>query len=176
MKKSQIESYIIKPNQALSTLLKKGGLTNREAYLVTQALSDILNLKRIQDGNKVEIGKTETDDGKKLLHSVTIEDRRGTRYTAFRTDADSFEADMAEPEVDVKTEYAEGKIDGSFIVNAKAAGVPTNVIHQMIWSFDGPIDFSRDLRKGDAFTAVFQKEYNKEGVEDKIVVETPIEL
>ena len=158
-----LNSYTIKPHQTLSAVLKQGGLTNREAYLVSQALSDVLDLKKIQVGNKVEIGEMAADDGKKVLHSVTIEDRRGTRYTAFRTDADSFEADMTEPEVDVKTEYAEGNIDGSFIVNARAAGVPTNVIHQMIWSFDGPVDFSRDLRKGDTFTAVFQKEYNKEG-------------
>lgn len=163
VKQPQTESYTIKPKQTLSAVLKKGGLTNREAYLVTSALSDILNLKKIQAGNKVEIGKTEDDNGNKLLHSVTIEDRKGTRYTAFRTDADAFEADVAEPEVDVKTEYAEGDITGSFIVNARAAGIPTNVVHQMIWSFDGPVDFSRDIRKGDSFTAVFQKEYNKDG-------------
>lgn len=160
---SHIESLIIKPRQTLSEVLKRGGLTNREVHLVTQALSDILNLKQIQAGNKIDIGKTDAENGEKILLSVTVEDRKGTRYTAFRTDTDSFEADMTEPEVDVKTEYAEGTIDGSFITNAKAAGIPTNVIHQMIWSFDGPIDFSRDLRKGDTFKAVFQKEYNKEG-------------
>ena len=163
LKPDHLESYIIKPQQTLSTVLKQGGLTNREIYLVTQALSDILNLKQIQAGNKIEIGKMDTDTGDKSLLSVTVEDRRGTRYTATRVEDDFFEAGLIEPEVDIKTEYAEGMIDGAFIPSAKAAGIPTNVIHQMIWSFDGPVDFSRDLRKGNTFTAVFQKEYNKEG-------------
>ncbi|MBO4520942.1 MAG: M23 family metallopeptidase [Alphaproteobacteria bacterium] len=159
-----LESFIIKPKQTLSVVLKEGGLTNREIHLVTTALADVLNLKQIQAGNKIEIGKMNTDNAdEKSLLSVTVEDRRGNRYTAAKVDEDLFEASLVEPEVDIKTEYAEGTIDGAFIPNAKAAGIPTNVIHQMIWAFDGPIDFSRDLRKGDTFKAVFQKEYNKEG-------------
>ena len=158
------ETFTIKPQQTLSSVLKQGGLTNREIHLVTEALTDVLNLKQLQTGSKVEIGKMNiADSDKKELLMVTIEDRRGNRYTAAKTDENQFEASLVEPEVDIKTEYAEGTIDGAFIPNAKAVGIPTNVIHQMIWSFDGPVDFSRDLRKGDTFTAVFQKEYNKEG-------------
>jgi len=158
-----LESFTIEPRQTLSVVLQQGGLTNREIHLVTTALSDILNLKQIQAGNKVEIGKMNTDTEEKSLLLVTVEDRRGNRYTAAKVDEDLFEASLVEPEVDIKTEYAEGTISGAFIPNAKEAGIPTNVIHQIIWAFDGPVDFSRDLRKGDTFKAVFQKEYNKEG-------------
>ena len=157
------ESFTLKPRQNLSVVLKKGGLTNREIYLISEALSDVLDVKKIQVGDKVEIGKMNTDTEEKSLFSVTIEDRHGNRFTATRNEADFFEASLIEPEVDLKTEYAEGIIDGAFINNAKEVGIPTNVIQQIIWSFDGPVDFSRDLRKGDTFTAVFQKEYNKEG-------------
>ena len=158
-----LETFTIKPQQALSTVLKQGGLTNQEMKLVIAALSEVLNLKQIQAGSKVEIGKMNTDTETKALLSVTVEDRRGNRYTAAKTDEDTFEASLVEPEVEIKTEYAEGTVSGAFIPNAKAAGIPTNVIHQIIWSFDGPVDFSRDLRKGDTFKAVFRKEYNKEG-------------
>ena len=158
-----LETFTIKPRQNLSVVLKQGGLTNREIYLVSEALSEVLDLKKIQVGDQIEIGKMNTDTEEKALLLVTLEDRHGNRYTAARTEADFFEASMVEPEVDLKTEYAEGFIDGAFINNAKEAGIPTNVIQQIIWAFDGPIDFSRDLRTGDTFTAVFQKEYNKEG-------------
>lgn len=157
------ESFTLKPRQNLSVVLKKGGLTNREIYLVGEALSDVLDVTKIQVGDKVEIGKMNTGADEKSLFSVTIEDRHGNRFIATRNESDFFEASLIEPEVDVKTEYAEGIIDGAFINNAKEAGIPTNVIQQIIWSFDGPVDFSRDLRKGDTFTAVFQKEYNKDG-------------
>ncbi len=157
------ESFTLQPRQNLSIVLKKGGLTNREIYLVGEALSDVLDVKKIQVGDKVEIGKMNTDTNEKSLFSVTIEDRHGNRFIATRNEADFFEATLIEPEVDLKTEYAEGIIDGAFINNAKESGIPTNVIQQIIWSFDGPVDFSRDLRKGDTFTAVFQKEYNKDG-------------
>lgn len=157
------ESFTIKPNQNLSVALKQSGLTNRDIYLIGEALSDVLDLKKIQVGDKVEIGRMNTETAEKSLLSVTIEDRHGNRYTATRVEDDLFQASLIEPEVDLKTEYAEGTIDGAFVKNAKTAGIPTNVIQQIIWSFDGPVDFSRDLRVGDTFTAVFQKEYNKEG-------------
>lgn len=159
-----LDKFSIKPRENLSTVLKKGGLTNREIYLVTEALSDVLNLKQLQVGDEVEIGRMNTDTEEKQLLLVTVEDRRGNRYTAARSDeANLFEASMVEPEVDLKLEYAEGTIDGAFVNNAKSAGIPTNVTQQIIWAFDGPVDFSRDLRKGDTFTAVFHKEYNKSG-------------
>ena len=158
-----VEKLTIKQHQSLAGVLKQNGLSNREIRQVLQALSEVLDLKRIQAGNNIEIGRMNTDADEKSLLLVTVEDRRGNRYTATRTDADSFEAVLTEPEVDVKTEYAEGTVNGAFIPTAKSAGIPTNVIHQIIWAFDGPVDFSRDLRKGDTFTAVFKKEYNKDG-------------
>ncbi len=157
------ESFTLKPRQNLSVVLKQGGLTSREIYLVTESLGEVLDLKRIQVGDKVEIGKLNTETDEKSLLCVTVEDRHGNRYTATRVEPEVFTASLTEPEVDLKTEYASGVIDGAFVTNAKQSGIPTNVIQQIVWAFDGPVDFSRDLRKGDSFAAVFQKEYNKDG-------------
>lgn len=159
----RIETFGVKPRESLAAVLKKGGLTNQEIYHVSLALEEILDLKRIQVGDKVEIGTVKSDAGEDVLFSVTVEDRKNFRYTASRSDEEVFEASLKEPEVELKTEYAESEIEGPFILSAQNAGVPTNVVHQMIWAFDGPVDFERDLRKGDSFTAVFKKEYNMEG-------------
>ena len=157
-----IEKFEVKPHESLAVVLRRAGLTNQESYQVTTALSDVLNLKQVQIGDTVEIGTTKDNDGNSHLLSVTLEDRRGNRYTAARGVDEAFESSMLPPEVTLKAEIATGDIDGAFIVNAKQSGIPTNVISQIIWAFDGPVDFSRDLRKGDSFTAVFNKEYNKD--------------
>lgn len=83
-----LESFTIKPRQNLSVVLKQGGLTNREIYLVGEALSDVLDLKKIQVGDKVEIGKMNAGADEQSLLLVTVEDRRGNRYTAARSEAD----------------------------------------------------------------------------------------
>lgn len=157
-----IEKFEVKPRESLAVVLRRAGLTNQESYQVTTALSDVLNLKQVQIGDTVEIGTTKDNDGNSHLLSVTLEDRRGNRYTAARGVDEAFESSMLPPEVTLKAEIATGDIDGAFIVNAKQSGIPTNVISQIIWAFDGPVDFARDLRKGDSFTAVFNKEYNKD--------------
>lgn len=157
-----IEKFEVKPRESLAVVLRRAGLTNQESYQITTALSDVLNLKQVQIGDTVEVGTTKDNDGNTHLLSVTLEDRRGNRYTAARGVDDAFESSMLPPEVTLKAEIATGDIDGAFVVNAKQSGIPTNVISQIIWAFDGPVDFSRDLRKGDSFTAVFNKEYNKD--------------
>lgn len=156
-----LEKFEVKPRESLAVVLRRAGLTNQESYQVTTALSDVLNLKQVQIGDTVEVGTTKDKDGNNHLLSVTLEDRHGNRYTAARGVDDAFEASMLPPEVTFKAEIASGDIDGAFVVNAKQSGIPTNVISQIIWAFDGPVDFTRDLRKGDSFTAVFNKEYNK---------------
>lgn len=158
-----METYTVKPKENLASVLKKAGLTNQESYKISTALADILDLKKIQVGDKVEVGHATGEEEEKILVLVSVEDRRGYKYTALRNEQDFFEANLIQPKVDLKMELAEGTIDGPFIASGKNSGIPTNVIQQIIWAFDGPIDFQRDLRKGDSFTAVFNKEYNMEG-------------
>lgn len=149
--------------EPLSVVLRKKGVPAGEIYKITEALSDVLNLKQIQIGDTVQIGKMNMADGAESVLFVTLENRHGFKYTAMRSEADSFESSLTEPQVDVQMEYAQGEIAGNFLNSAKEAGIPTNVAQQIIWAFDGPVDFQRDLRKGDKFLAVFQKEYNMQG-------------
>lgn len=149
--------------EPLSVVLRKKGVPAGEIYKITEALSDVLNLKQIQIGDTVQIGKMNMADGTESVLFVTLENRHGFKYTAMRSEADSFESSLTEPQVDVQMEYAQGEIAGNFLNSAKEAGIPTNVAQQIIWAFDGPVDFQRDLRKGDKFLAVFQKEYNMQG-------------
>lgn len=82
-----LESFTIKPRQNLSVVLKQGGLTNREIYLVSEALSDVLDLKKFRSATKLK-SENEYGYGRKTLLLVTIEDRHGNRYTAARSEAD----------------------------------------------------------------------------------------
>lgn len=150
-------------DETLSQVLRQKGIKANEIHKITEALSEVLNLKQIQVGDTVEIGTVNAEDGTTPVLFVTVENRHGFKYTATRNETDSFESSLVEPKVDIRTEFAESEISGNFVNSAKQSGIPTNVIQQIIWAFDGPIDFKRDLRQGDTFSAVFQKEYNMQG-------------
>ena len=158
-----VEKLTVAPNETLSGVLKRAGVSGSDSFKITEALSDVLDVKKIQVGDTVEIGWVNGPEDKKIPFFAELTDRRDVRYIALRDSDEFFEASVVQPKVDIKTEYAEGTIDGAFVVIAKQAGIPTNVIQQIDWAFDGPVDFRRDLRKGDSFLAVFQKEYNEKG-------------
>ena len=158
-----VERLTVLPGETLSGVFKRAGINASDSFKITEALSDVLNVKQIQVGDTVEIGWVNGQDDKQLPFFAELTDRRDVRYIALRNSEEFFESSVVEPKVDVKIEYAEGTIDGPFVLTAKQAGIPTNVIQQIVWAFDGPVDFRRDLRKGDSFLAVFKKEYNEKG-------------
>lgn len=162
-KPEEIEKYAIKPRESLANVLKRASLPAGDIGKITTAMQSVLNLRQIQVGDLVEVAYASTEENGRMLMSVTVEDRRGNRYTAARTDIDVFEAERVEPVVSYRTERADGTISGAFVKSARNAGVPSSVVQQIVWAFDGPVDFSRDLYKGDSFSAVFKKEYNKDG-------------
>ena len=160
---TKTEKFTVNARENLATVLKRAALPAKDIRKITTALQSVLNLRQIQVGDSVEVEYADTDAKEIALLSVTVEDRRGNRYTAAKTDIDEFEASRIEPVVSYKTERADGTVSGAFVKSAKNAGIPTNVVQQIIWAFDGPVDFSRDLYKGDSFSTVFKKEYNKDG-------------
>lgn len=55
------------------------------------------------------------------------------------------------------TRVLNGKINGSFAISARNAGLSAGHIHQVSRMFQGRIDFRRDLKKGDTFKVLFDR-------------------
>jgi murein DD-endopeptidase len=55
------------------------------------------------------------------------------------------------------TRVLHGKISGTFATSARASGLSIGHIHQIARLFQGRIDFRRDLRSGDTFRVLFDK-------------------
>ncbi len=55
------------------------------------------------------------------------------------------------------TRVLSGKISGTFGASARSAGLSAGHIHQVARLFQGQIDFRRDLKKGDSFKVLFDR-------------------
>ena len=62
---------------------------------------------------------------------------------------------------------AGGTIDSSLYLSAMRAGIPTDVVAEMIRMFSYKVDFQRDLHPGDSFEVFYDYYYTKEGVPAK---------
>jgi murein DD-endopeptidase MepM/ murein hydrolase activator NlpD len=62
---------------------------------------------------------------------------------------------------------AGGTIDSSLYLSAMRAGIPTDVVAEMIRMFSYKVDFQRDLHPGDSFEVFYDYFYTPEGVPAK---------
>ncbi|HEY0265509.1 MAG TPA: peptidoglycan DD-metalloendopeptidase family protein [Rhizomicrobium sp.] len=83
--------------------------------------------------------------------------------TVTRTTAGGYTAEIEKKELQVHRHRAGGTIDGSLYLSAMQAGIPADVVVDMIHMFSYKVDFQRDLHPGDKFEVFYDYYYTPEG-------------
>ncbi|RYI00898.1 MAG: hypothetical protein EON48_17420, partial [Acetobacteraceae bacterium] len=83
--------------------------------------------------------------------------------TVTRTTEGSYTAEIVQKELEVHRHRAGGTIDGSLYLTAMQAGIPADVVVDMIRMFSYKVDFQRDLHPGDKFEVFYDYYYTPEG-------------
>ena len=87
-----------------------------------------------------------------LHFSPTIEQE----ITVTRTTEGGYTAEMVKKELQVHRHRAGGTIDSSLYLAAMQAGIPADVVVDMIRMFSYKVDFQRDLHPGDTFRSLLR--------------------
>ena len=83
--------------------------------------------------------------------------------TVTRTTEGAFTAQTEKKQLEVHRHRAGGTIDGSLYLSAMQAGIPADVVVDMIHMFSYKVDFQRDLQPGDKFEVYYDYYYTPEG-------------
>ncbi|MGM0434947.1 MAG: OapA family protein [Pseudomonadota bacterium] len=146
--------FTIENGDSLSSLFTDAGLSHQEMYRVLNGEGKPDELSRLRAGREIEFGFD--DDGK--LSMVVLHNSRTTKLKAVRQEEGFHtEEEMRDPKVELA--YATGDIQTSYTLAANRAGLGTKVRNQLSRIFGWRVDFSRDLRKGDRFGVLYEKQY-----------------
>jgi murein DD-endopeptidase MepM/ murein hydrolase activator NlpD len=83
--------------------------------------------------------------------------------TVTRTTDGGYTADVEKKELQVHHHRAGGTIDSSLYLAAMQAGIPADVVVDLIHMFSYKVDFQRDLQPGDKFEVYYDFAYTPEG-------------
>jgi murein DD-endopeptidase MepM/ murein hydrolase activator NlpD len=83
--------------------------------------------------------------------------------TVTRTTEGGYTANVEKKELQVHRHRAGGIIDSSLYLAAMQAGIPADVVKEMIHMFGYKVDFQRDLHPGDRFEVYYDYAYTPEG-------------
>ena len=83
--------------------------------------------------------------------------------TITRTTEGSFTAEMVKKQLEVHHHRAGATIDSSLYLAGMQAGIPADIVVEMIRMFSYKVDFQRDLQPGDSFEVYYDYYYTPEG-------------
>jgi len=155
----QVINANIKRGQTLMELLVANGVPRGQAHSAIEATGKLTNLRRLQIGQQVEIVR-ETPLGNAQdarLQELALRTGFDNMVRARRTQTGSYNAIREEIETQTSTSYYSGTIDDSLFLSASRAGVPDEIIVELIRAFSFEVDFQREIWPGDGFEVYFDQ-------------------
>lgn len=144
-----VHEYVVSTGDTLSSILNQYGIDMSDITALASAGSDLRNLKIGQ-----QLSWTVNDDGE--LQRVTWEKSRRETYTYDRSGT-GFKSSLETLQGEWKDNVLKGRLDGSFVTSAKAAGLTSGEISAIIKALQWQLDFKK-LRKGDEFSVLMSRE------------------
>jgi len=155
----QIINTSIKRGQTLMDLLIAHGVPRNEAHKAIQATGELANLRRLQIGQQVEIVREAPLGNMKQspLQELALRTGFDNMVRARRTPAGVYTATREEIATQQTSSYRAGTIDDSLYLSASRAGVPDEIIVELIRAFSFEVDFQREIWPGDGFEVYFDQ-------------------
>lgn len=118
----------------------------------------------VEDGSDATAENSQAISRLLSLHfSPSIEQE----MTVTRTTEGSYTAELVKKELQAHNHRAGGTIDSSLYLAAMQAGIPADVVVDMIRMFSYKVDFQRDLHPGDKFEVYYDYYYTPDGTPAK---------
>ncbi|HBY40375.1 MAG TPA: peptidase M23 [Alteromonas sp.] len=148
------QTFKVKRGDTLAKIFKRAGLSPQDTYAVSHAGEQAKTLVTLLPGDQLDL-------------DVRDNQFFGLRYALSATDtlfitpeADgSLTSTIDTKPVEVRYNFAQGEINSSFWNAGVAAGLTDNQIMHLAGIFGWDIDFALDLRKGDEFSVLFEREF-----------------
>ncbi|MEX2648376.1 MAG: peptidoglycan DD-metalloendopeptidase family protein [Alphaproteobacteria bacterium] len=156
--------FTVRKGDTLLTALTGAGATGSDAKAVVDELRRVFNPRRLKPGQVITLSFAPPSAGaaaRLIGLSLTVEP--GKVAEVVRRGDTSFAAYERASELGATLLRAEGVIDSSLYQAANDAGVPSEIMNDLIAAFSYDVDFQRDLRRGDRFEVLYRSMTDADG-------------
>lgn len=142
----------------LMGLLLKAGLARAEAHTVICSLEEVFNPRRLQRGQEINLIFTESPEQEILFQSLNLKLDIAKEVQVEWCDENGFVSREIFHELETRPVRVEAKIGSSLYDAAMSAGLPMEILIQLIRAYSYDIDFQRDIQPGDEFAVMYEEE------------------
>ncbi len=155
----------IQPGETFEAAIRRAGVAPDEARQVVQTLASAMDTVHIKAGLAFDaaVARPRGDQGPVRLIGLSLRTGPATAVTVSRTFDGALRLRELEEKVREEQTVASGEITGSLYESAFKLGANSSITAQMVKLFSHKIDFDRDLKPGDRFHLVFDRQVTESG-------------
>ncbi|MGE3770240.1 MAG: peptidoglycan DD-metalloendopeptidase family protein [Bdellovibrionales bacterium] len=148
--------------QTLGGLLQSLDIVTGEANSIAAELRRVFDIRRLKAGQKFNM-VLQRDGEKNQLVSMNFSASSTKEIKLERQNDGSYDAVAAVIPTSLKRLATTGTISGSLYQSASAAGLPQNVMTDVMKMFAHAVDFQRDIHPGDKFQVMYDQKVTARG-------------
>ncbi len=150
------EILTVRAGDNLAALFQRAGLSARDVHDVVNADERARRLTRIHPGDTIELNVDEDD----RLQAVRYQMSDLKTLQIARKD-DAYTSSVLGHAPEVRTARASATITSSLFAAGAAADLDDRLIMELAGIFGWDVDFALDIRRGDAFTVIYEELYRE---------------
>lgn len=157
------KTFSVSSGDTLIELLEREGLDRVTAHTVITSLKEVFNPRQLRKGHEITLSFEITDSGTPLFYSLGIRMDVTREVLVIRSSENIFVSKVILHELDARPVQVRAEIGTSLYNAATNAGMPIDILIQMIRAYSYDVDFQRDIRAGDKFEALYEKMLDEHG-------------
>lgn len=156
--------------ETLMEVLENAGVDRIDAYHAVAAMTSYYSPRKLRAGQEISLAFMEMPDGvtgeesgtpAKYLTSISLEPDIERAIEVTRNDDGSFGGRETIREFTEGFVRASGTISNSLFLDAEQAGIPPQIIIEMIRMYSYSVDFQREIQPGDKFEVYFSRKFDE---------------
>jgi murein DD-endopeptidase MepM/ murein hydrolase activator NlpD len=153
----------VRRGDTLMTVMARAGVSTTEARDAVKALRSVYNPKALKIGQEIKLTFATSQDDASDLHSLSLQASVERDVAVKRTDAGEFAPQQTGRVLSQSLGRSGALIDSSLFKAGTGAGVPVEIMFELIRAFSYDVDFQRDIQPGDSFEVVFEQVHDADG-------------
>lgn len=159
--------YTVASGDTLLDLMTGNGLSYEDSHAILSKLKKTFDPRDIQPGHRVSMmlreDNSRADHNAARLGAMTITLSKIEQVNLTQTGPGAYLMERRKKKLLTQPTLARRSIKGSFYVTAERAGVPRNLISDLIKNFSYDIDFQRDIQPNDTLEILFESKVTEDG-------------
>lgn len=143
-------------------ILTNQGIPRDDAYAAIDNLKPSFNPRSLSVGQKLEMTVDKGRHGT-ILRQLSLNPSNIEQIHLNRMDDGTYRALTLRKPTTLKLDWAKKSIRGSMYTTAKRQGLPDKSIIELIRAYSYDVDFQRDIKQGDTFEVLYEKQVTNDG-------------